>query len=87
MSSGGVADEDIISRLKESRAVYPLSGSEIAELGRRGVSPTVLDYMQESYIVSVRRQERMMYGDPFWGYPCPGCRYPYWRVPPYHFPY
>ena len=87
MSSSGVADKEIIARLKQSRAVYPLSGSEIAELGRQGVSPTVLDYLQDIYVDSVRRRERMMYGDAFWGYPCPSCRYPYWRVPPYHFPY
>ncbi|UCH47311.1 MAG: hypothetical protein JSU95_14650 [Betaproteobacteria bacterium] len=87
MSSEGVADDQIISRLEESRAVYQLSASGIVDLEQRGVSTAVLDYMQESYIRYVRRQERMMYGEPFWGYPCPGCRYPYWRVPPYYFPY
>lgn len=87
MSSEGVADDQIISQLEESRAIYQLSASGIVELEQKGVSTAVLDYMQEAYIRYVRRQERMMYGDPFWGYPCPGCRYPYWRVPPYYFRY
>lgn len=87
MSAEGIADDQIILQMEESWAVYPLSASDIVDLRQKGVSTEVLDYMQEAYIRYVRRQERMMYGDPFWGYPCPGCRYPYWRVPPYYFPY
>ncbi len=87
MSSEGVADDQIISQMEQSGAVYQLTASRIVELRERGVSTGVLDYMQQAYIRYVRRQERMMYGDPFWGYPCPGCRFPYWRVPPYYFPY
>ena len=87
MSSDGIADDQIISQMQESGAVYRLSASRIVELRQKGVSTDVLDYMQEVYIRQVRREERLMYGDPFWGYPCVGCRYPYWRVPPYYFPY
>lgn len=87
MSSEGVADDQIISQMQQSRAVYQLTASDIVDLRQKGVSTGVLDYMHEVYISHVRRQERMMYGEPFWGYPCPGCRFPYWRVPPYHFPY
>lgn len=87
MSSDGIADDQIISQMEQSGAVYRLSASRIVELRQKGVSTDVLDYMQEVYIRQVRREERLMYGDPFWGYPCVGCRYPYWRVPPYYFPY
>ncbi len=87
MSSENVADDQIISQMQQSRAVYQLTASDIVDLRQKGVSTSVLDYMHEAYISHVRRQERMMYGDPFWGYPCPGCRFPYWRVPPYYFPY
>ena len=87
MSSEGVADDQIILRMEESRAVYQLSASGIVDLQQKGVSTQVLDYMQEAYIRYVRRQERMMYADPYWGYSCYGCRYPYWRAPPYYFRY
>lgn len=87
MSADGVSDDEIVLRLKESRAVYQLTASQIVDLSSKGVSETVLDTMQQDYINAVRRRERLMYGDPFWGYPCIGCRYPYWRVPPYYFPY
>jgi len=87
MSADGISDEEIILQLNESGAVYQLSASKIVELSSQGVSKPVLDAMQQAYIDYVRRRERLMYGDPFWGYPCVGCRYPYWRVPPYYFPY
>jgi len=83
MSVDGVSDEEIILKLKMSGAVYQLSASQIVDLSDKGVSNTVLDYMQKAYIANLR----LMYGDPFWGYPCYGCRYQYWRVPPYYFPY
>ena len=87
MSETGMGDEAIIARLNESNAVYPLSASQIIDLNRNGVSEEVLNYMQRAYVEHERRRERYMDGDPFWGYPCAGCRYGQWRAPPYHFPY
>ena len=87
MSEEGLEDDRIIARLHESGAVYPLSATQIVDLNRNGVSTEVLDYMQQTYVASERRRERYMAGDPFWGYPCSGCRYHYWRAPPYNFPY
>lgn len=89
MSQDGVAADQIIKRLDESRAVYPLSASAILELDRKGVPTAVLDYMQQAYVASERRRERLMYGDPYWrgyywGYPCFGCPYPYHGVAPFY---
>lgn len=89
MSEDGLADDQIIMRLNESNAVYPLSASRILELDRQGVSTPVLDYMQQAYIASERRRERLIYGDPYWrghywGYPCFGCPYPYYGVAPFY---
>ena len=66
MSADGVSDDEIILQLKMSGAVYQLSASQIVDLSDRGVSKTVLDYMQKAYIENLR----LMYGEPFWGYPC-----------------
>jgi hypothetical protein len=87
MSADGRTDAEIITRLKKSGVVYPLSASAIIDLNRKGVSPAVLDFMQKTLIDSARRQGHMINGEPFYGYPCEGCQYPPWRVPPYNFPY
>lgn len=87
MSVDGAADDEIITRLKKSGAVYPLSASQIIDLSGKGVSTAVLDYMQARLVDSVRRDGHLLNGEPFWGYPCQGCSYPSWRVQPYNFPY
>ena len=88
MSDEGLADEQIIAQLRETGAIYPLTASQIIDLNEKGVSAAVLDYMQQTYIQSVRRRERMMYSDPWFGYPCFGCGYPYGRVVPFYvYPY
>jgi hypothetical protein len=89
MSNDGLADDQIIMRLHESKAVYPLSASGILDLDRQGVSTPVLDYMQQAYVDSERRRERLTYGDPYWrghywGYPCFGCPYPYYGIAPFY---
>lgn len=89
MSENGVADDQIITRLRDSNAVYPLSASQILDLSSKGVSAQVLDYMQQAYLVSERRRERLMYGNPYWpghywGYPCLGCPYPYFGQMPFY---
>lgn len=76
MSQDGVPAEEIVGRLRESRAVYPLSGSRLAQLREDGVQDEVLDYLQQAYVDSIRRQERLYYRDPFWASGCFGC-YPY----------
>ena len=89
MSEQGESDDEIIALLFESRAVYPLSSSKIVDLHQRGVTTEVLDYMQKAYVEHERRRERWMYSDPYWGYPCVGCRYHRyrWGPPFYGYPY
>ena len=89
MSEDGLADDQIIILLRESNAVYPLSASQILDLNGKGVSTEVLDYMQQAYVISERRRERLIYGDPYWrghywGYPCFGCPYPYYGIAPFY---
>lgn len=57
MSKAGTSADDIIKRLKESRALYELSASEIAKLHDRGVPGAVLDYMHEVHLREVRDEE------------------------------
>ena len=88
MSNEGKSDDEIIGLLIETRAVYPLTSAKIVDLHQQGITTEVLDYMQQTYIAYERSRERFMYSDPFWGYPCFGCRYPYrypfrWG-PPYY---
>jgi hypothetical protein len=89
MSEQGESDDEIIALLIESRAVYPLSSSKIVDLHQRGVTTEVLDHMQKAYVEHERRRERWMYSDPYWGYPCFGCRYYRhgWGPPFYGYPY
>ncbi|MGH8632380.1 MAG: hypothetical protein ACREU7_16650 [Burkholderiales bacterium] len=88
MSREGVPAEDIIQQLKDTRAVYALSGSQLAKLHDQGVPEPVLDHLQQAYINSVRWQERMYYQDRFWMGGCVGCYYyrP-WAAPHVVIPY
>ena len=45
MSQAGIADEVIISQIRNSRVVFRLTAQQIIELKESGVSPQVLDFM------------------------------------------
>jgi len=82
MSKAGKPPEEIVRELQETRAVYPLTGSQIAKLHEQGVPDSVLDYMQNAYMDRVRWESRMNYDSPFWW----NCFYCYHRpmiVAPY----
>ena len=68
LSKAGTPPEEIIRELQETRAVYPLTGSQIAKLHEQGVPDTVLDYMQNVYMDRVRWESRMGMGidGPYW---------------------
>jgi hypothetical protein len=87
MSRQGTPAEDIIRQLKDTRAVYALSGSQLAKLHDQGVPEPVLDYLQQAYVNSVRWQERMYYQDRFWMGGCFGCYYRPWAAPYFVIPY
>ena len=89
MSTDKMAPEQIIQRMKDSHAVYRLSGSELGNLKIRGIADPVLDYMQETRIASERydeylytRDRYMFYGWP--GYGPYGAPYPYRHYGPWY---
>lgn len=65
MSKAGKPPEEIVRELQETRAVYPLTGSQIAKLHEQGVPDSVLDYMQNAYMERVRWESRMTYDNPY----------------------
>ena len=85
MSKDGLTPDDIIRRLDESRALYPLKASELARLHEQGVPDEVIDHMQQTLIEAERAREAMRERDRMWmyGYPMYPGGYPwgYWRHP------
>jgi hypothetical protein len=79
LARSGATAQDIIQRMRESGAVYPLSASQLARLREQGVPDAVIDYMHRTYIDDVRREEAMrqsfFYGPMFPPY------YPYYFGP------
>jgi hypothetical protein len=84
MSRAGVPSHEIIEKIRASGTVYRLKASQLAELREKGVPDAVIDYMQQSYLCAVRRDQRFedwdrwsLYDDGYWysGYPF---GWPYW---------
>ncbi|HVY04435.1 MAG TPA: hypothetical protein VHB46_00535 [Burkholderiales bacterium] len=73
MAKAGKPAEDIVRELQETRAVYPLTASQIVKLHEQGVPDTVLDYMQNAYSDSIRWEARMQYENTFWWHDCFYC--------------
>lgn len=76
---------DIIQRLRETRTILPLSGSQFAKLREQGVPDDVLDHLQQAYLGAVEFDARMRYQGMYWGgwgppFPHPAFRgpLPYW---------
>jgi len=81
MSTSGVPAEKIIEKMRKSRTVYRLKASELAELRDKGVSDKVIDYMQQTYLTAVQRDQQLedmnywwpwngyLYGGPYFGWP------------------
>jgi hypothetical protein len=77
---------DIIQRLRETRTVLPLTGSQFAKLREQGVPDDVLDHLQQAYLGAVEFDARMRYQSMYWGgwgppFPHPAFRgpLPYWN--------
>jgi hypothetical protein len=79
LARSGAPAQEIIRRIQESGAVYPLSASALARLRGHGVPDEVIDYMQRTYVEAVRREEAirqsLFYGPMFHPY---GPRWPPW---------
>jgi hypothetical protein len=73
MSQAGKPAEEIVRELQETRAVYPLTGSQIARLHDRGVPDAVLDYLQNAYAESIRWDARLRYENSFLWHDCFYC--------------
>jgi hypothetical protein len=73
MAQAGKPAEDIVRELQETRAVYPLTASQIVRLHEQGVSDAVLDYMQNAYAESIRWDARMQYEGSYWWNDCFYC--------------
>lgn len=84
MAKDGIPAAEIIQRLEESRALYPLKASQLAQLRQDGVPDEVIDYMQQTLIETERMREAMRERDRMWmyGYPYyPPYPWGYWRRP------
>jgi hypothetical protein len=73
MSKENVPAETIVNKMRDSRAVYRLNAAKLAQLHDQGVADVVLNYMQETYLNAVRREQdladwstREMWRDHFW---------------------
>ena len=73
MAKAGKPAEDIVRELQETRAVYPLTASQIVRLHEQGVPDAVLDYMQNAYAESIRWDARMQYEGSYWWHDCFYC--------------
>jgi len=57
MSKDGQPAAGIVQLLRDSGAVYPLTGSDLARLKADGVADPVLDYLQDAQIQQARMEE------------------------------
>ena len=73
MAKAGKPAEEIVRELQETRAVYPLTASQIVRLHEQGVPDAVLDYMQNAYAESIRWDARMQYEGSYWWHDCFYC--------------
>ena len=73
LSKAAVPAETIVSRMHASKTIYRLNGAQLAQLHDQGVADRVINYMQQTYLEAVRREQnladwntREMWGDHFW---------------------
>ena len=76
MSRSGTPADEIIRTLQQTRAVYPLTASQILKLHEHGVPDAVLDYMQNAYAERIRWDARMEYEGTYWWHNCFYCYRP-----------
>ena len=81
MAREGQPADAIIQRIEQSRAVYQLSATQLAQLREQGVPDKVIDYMQQTLIDAIRYSEWMRARDAYFFYPYspfpPYRRYPF----------
>ena len=69
MHQSGESADKVIARVRESGyVVYRLSNQDIVKLSQAGVPDKVIDYLRQTEMDEVRRQERQ-YSDEPWAWP------------------
>ena len=73
MSKEGMPAETIVTKMRDANTVYRLTAAELAYLHDQGVADPVINYMQQTYLEAVRREQNLadwntneMWGDHFW---------------------
>jgi hypothetical protein len=73
MTAEGIPAETIIQRMRDTKTVYRLNAAQLAQLHDRGVADPVINYMQQTYLEAVRREQIgadsddwAMWGDHSW---------------------
>ena len=59
MSKEGVPDQKICEKIDQSSTIYRLKGSQLAELSNAGLSDSVIDCIQQTYVEAVRQDQTM----------------------------
>ena len=54
LSKHGVAPEKIIAKIRRGGTIYHLSDQQYAELRKKGVTPSVISYMQQVHAEAVK---------------------------------
>jgi hypothetical protein len=57
MSHEGLPPREIIKLMQDSGTAYRLSASQLADLKQKGVSDAVINYMQQTYLNAVRKNQ------------------------------
>jgi hypothetical protein len=65
MSKDKVPSYEIIDRMGKSGTTYRLDAAQLASLHEDGVSDAVINYMQQTYLQSVQRQQSLQDWD-YW---------------------
>ena len=73
MSEEGIPPQTIVKKMRDSGTVYRLSAAQLAQLHDQGVQDQVINYMQQTYLDAVRREQDLahwneweMWEDHFW---------------------
>ncbi len=79
MSQEGQPVQAIIAKMRASGTAYRLTAAQFAQLHDEGVADPVINYMQETYLHAVRRDQRLedwnrwnFDGGWWYGWPGPG---------------
>ncbi|MGA8019021.1 MAG: hypothetical protein WBV95_10445 [Desulfobacterales bacterium] len=59
MSQEKVPADEIVNKMRESGTVYRLKASELANLKEQGVQDAVINYMQQTYLDAMRRNQAL----------------------------